>query len=118
HPAGAGSDVHERIRGGAHPPGGAGADGRAPGRDRPAGEGRVRESAMLTELAVLGGIMGLFVGLLEISHRLEETTPAQLTPEIALREAMRGPDGGALRIEFRRWGVESPPSRLPLDFGS
>jgi hypothetical protein len=73
---------------------------------------------MLTELAVLGGIMGIFVGLLEISHRLEDVTPGPLTPEAALREAMRGPDGGALRSEFRRWGVESPAAHRPLGFGS
>ncbi len=72
---------------------------------------------MLIELAALGGIMGLFVGLLEISHRLEETAPGPLTPEVALREAMRGPDGGVLRAEFRRRGVESPASRAPLGFG-
>jgi hypothetical protein len=73
---------------------------------------------MLTELAVLGGIMGVFVGLLELSHRLEATMPGPLTSEAALREAMRGPDGGALRTEFRRRGVESPALRPPLGFGS
>jgi hypothetical protein len=72
---------------------------------------------MLTELAVLGGITGIFVGLLEISHRLAGT-PGPLTPQAALREAMRGPDGGALRSEFRRWGVEPPPDQRPRGFGS
>jgi hypothetical protein len=72
---------------------------------------------MLTELAALGGIMALFVGLLEISHRLEETAAGALTPEDALREAMRGPDGGALRTEFRRRGVESPAPPRPPGFG-
>jgi hypothetical protein len=72
---------------------------------------------MLTELATLGGIMGLFVGLLEISHRLEETAPGPLSPEVALREAMRGPDGGALRTEFQRRGVEAPAARRPPGFG-
>lgn len=73
---------------------------------------------MLTELAVLGGLMGVFVGLLEISHRLEATVPGPLSAEAAVREAMRGPDGGAVRAEFRRSGiVAADPRRGLFGFG-
>jgi len=71
---------------------------------------------MWTELAVLGGIMGVFVGLLEVSHRLEETSGGRITPEVALQEALRGPDGGAVRAEFRRRGIESVGPRRPVGF--
>jgi hypothetical protein len=66
---------------------------------------------MLIELAALGGLVGMFVGLLEISHRLEETVPEPLSPEAAVREAMRGPDGSTVRAEFRRSGI------VPADRG-
>ncbi len=73
---------------------------------------------MLSELAVLGGLMGAFVGLLEIAHRLEETVPGALSPEAAIREAMRGPDGSTVRAEFRRSGIVSAdPRRNLFGFG-
>jgi hypothetical protein len=70
---------------------------------------------MLTDLVVIGGLMGTVVGLLEVSHRLEERSSARLSTETALREAMRGPDGSALRAEFRRRGVAAPVHRRPTD---
>ena len=71
---------------------------------------------MWTELAVLGGIMGVFVGLLEVSHRLAGASPGRLTPEAALQDALRGPDGGAVRAEFRRRGIEPVGPRHPVGF--
>ena len=71
---------------------------------------------MLAELAVVGGLMGLFVGLLEVSHRLDETAPGPLTARAAVREAMRGPDGAAVRAEFQRSGI-APVDRLPRPVG-
>lgn len=74
---------------------------------------------MLTELAVIGGLVGVFVGLLEISHRLDESGPGPLTAEAAVREAMRGPDGGTVRAEFRRSGIAPAVRRhRPLGFGA
>ena len=73
---------------------------------------------MLAELVVVGGLMGLFVGLLEISHRLDETAPGPLTAEAAVREAMRGPDGPVVRAEFQRSGIAPfDRHRRPVGFG-
>ncbi len=73
---------------------------------------------MLAELALVGGVMGFVAGLLEISHRLEEGGTRPLTTAAAVREAMRGADGGAVRAEYRRSGIETAdPRRRPLGFG-
>lgn len=73
---------------------------------------------MLAELALIGGVTGFVVGLLEVSHRLEEGGPRPLTTAAAVREAMRGRDGGAVRAEYRRSGIEpGDPRRRPLGFG-
>jgi len=73
---------------------------------------------MLAELALIGGVTGFVVGLLEVSHRLEEGGPRPLTTVAAVREAMRGRDGGAVRAEYRGSGIEpGDPRRPPLSFG-
>jgi hypothetical protein len=73
---------------------------------------------MLTDLVVIGGLMGVFVGLLELSHRLDATAPGPMTTEAAVREAMRGPEGGVVRAEFQRSGIEAPsPRRRSTGFG-
>ena len=71
---------------------------------------------MWTELAVLGGIMGVFLGLLEVSHRLEQVSNGRITAEVALRDALHGPDGGAVRAEFRRRGIDPIGPRHPVGF--
>lgn len=71
---------------------------------------------MLTELAFVGGVVGVFVGLLEVWHRAEEWSPGRLTAEGAVRAAMEGSEAAAVRAEFRRRGVE-PPARRPTGAG-
>ena len=65
---------------------------------------------MLTELVAIGGLVVAVVGVLEVSVRLQERPGRRLTPEAAIREAMRGPEAGVVRAEFRRSGI-SPPDR-------
>lgn len=72
---------------------------------------------MLAEVAVVGGVIGVALGLLEVSHRLDEGAPRPLTPEAAIREAMRGPEAGAVRAEFRRSGIQPLAPRRPVGFG-
>jgi hypothetical protein len=73
---------------------------------------------MLSELAVIGGVMSVVVGLLEISHRLEGSAPKPVNGTGAVREAMRGIEGNAVRAEYRRSGIEpSVAGRRPLGFG-
>lgn len=71
---------------------------------------------MLTEFAVLGGLVVAVVGVLEVSSRLKEGFGTGLPPETAIREAMRGPEGNAVRAEFRRSGIE--PVERPHRWGS
>lgn len=72
---------------------------------------------MLGDVAVVGGLMGVMVLLLEVSHRLEAGPPPRVTTEAALRDAMRGPEGSAIRAEYRRHGVEpAPVVRPPAGF--
>jgi hypothetical protein len=73
---------------------------------------------MLTELVLVGGVMGFVAGLLEVSHRLEEGGSRPLTTAAAVREAMRGPEGGAVRAEYRGSGIEPGDRRRrrSLDF--
>jgi hypothetical protein len=74
---------------------------------------------MLTELAVLGGLVGFMVAVLEVSYRLDAGATDPLSPEAAVREGMRGRDGdaAALRAEFRRRGVQPVDRPRPFDFG-
>jgi hypothetical protein len=74
---------------------------------------------MLRQLAVLGGLVGFVAAVLEVSHRLDMTTTDPLTPETAVREAMRyrGADAAALRAEFRLRGIQSGEPRRPFGFG-
>jgi hypothetical protein len=72
---------------------------------------------MLKDMAVIGGLMGAMVVLLEVSHRLE-AGPPRVTTESALRDALHGPEGGAIRAEYKRHGVEPRRApRLPAGFG-
>lgn len=71
---------------------------------------------MLTEIAFVGGVVGVFVGLLEVWHRVDEWGPGRLTGEAAVRAAMEGPEAAAVRAEFRRRGV-APPVRRPTSAG-
>jgi hypothetical protein len=68
---------------------------------------------MLSDVAVIGGLMGVMVVLLEVSHRLEAGPPPRVTTESALRDAMRGPEGSAVRAESRRRGVEPRATPRP-----
>jgi hypothetical protein len=73
---------------------------------------------MLTSMAIFSGLIGLAVAVLELSHRLDGASGSPLDGESALREAMRGPGGGAIRAEFQRRGVETPlHHRPPIAFG-
>jgi hypothetical protein len=73
---------------------------------------------VLRELAVIGGLIGFVLGVLEISHRAGAGVGGPLSPEAAVREAMRGPEAGAVRAEFRRSGIDgSDPRRTTLGFG-
>ncbi|HEV8673127.1 MAG TPA: hypothetical protein VGX21_03710 [Methylomirabilota bacterium] len=71
---------------------------------------------MLSELAVLGGLVGFVVGVLELSHRLNGSPDPPLTSEAALREALRGAEAAAIRAEYHRRGIEALPSR-PVTLG-
>jgi hypothetical protein len=73
---------------------------------------------MLSDVAVIGGLMGVMVVLLEVSHRLESGPPGAPTTQSALRDAVKGPEGSAVRAEYKRHGVDpgSTP-RLPAGFG-
>ncbi len=62
---------------------------------------------MLTEIAIIGGLVGVVAGLLEVSAG--PPAPAPRSAEEAIRAAMRGPESGAVGAEFRRRGV-IPPS--------
>jgi hypothetical protein len=68
---------------------------------------------MLSDVAIVGGLMGVMIVLLEVSHRLEAGPPPRATTESALRDAMRGPEGSAIRAEYRRRGVEPPAAIRP-----
>ncbi|HEV8306415.1 MAG TPA: hypothetical protein VGW35_02005 [Methylomirabilota bacterium] len=70
---------------------------------------------MLTELAVMGTVLGFVVGLFEFSHRLEDASPG-LSPETLVQKAMRGPDGLAVRAEFRRSGIQHLDGRREIGF--
>jgi hypothetical protein len=73
---------------------------------------------MLSDVAVIGGLMGVMVALLEVSHRLEAGPPGAPTTESALRDAGRGPEGSAVRAEYKRHGVDAGPTRrVPVGFG-
>jgi hypothetical protein len=73
---------------------------------------------MLGDLMLIGGVMGFVVALLEVSHRLEETAPRPLGTAAAIREAMRGVEGNAVRAEYRWSGIEPARQRQrPLGFG-
>jgi hypothetical protein len=73
---------------------------------------------MLTEVLVLGGLVGFVVAVLEVSYRLDAGGTDPLTAEAAVRQGMRrrDGDGAALRAEFRRRGIQPEP-RAPLDYG-
>lgn len=71
---------------------------------------------MLTEITLVGSVVGVFVGLLEVWHRVDEWTPGRLTTEGAVRAAMEGREAAAVRAEFRRLGV-TPPERRPTSLG-
>lgn len=72
---------------------------------------------MLSDVAVVGGLMGILVVLLEVSHRLEAGPSPHVSTESALQDAMRGPEGSAIRAEYRRRGVEPRATpRLPAGF--
>jgi hypothetical protein len=73
---------------------------------------------MLSDVAVIGGLMGVMVALLEVSHRLEAGPPGGATTESALRDAVKGPEGSVVRAEYRRRGVDAGPApRVPVGFG-
>ncbi len=73
---------------------------------------------MLIEIAMLGGLVGFVVGVFELSRRLDGAPAGPLSPEAAVREALRGPDGAAVRAEFRGRGVEAVERRSPpIGFG-
>ena len=68
---------------------------------------------MLTEIAIVGGVLGVVMGLLQGSSGPTRKAATRLTPEAAIREAMRGHEGRAVRAEFRRRGVIAPSERMP-----
>lgn len=68
---------------------------------------------MLTGIAIVGGVLGAVMGLFAGSPGPTRKAAARLTPEAAIREAMRGREGGAVRAEFRRRGVIAPSQRIP-----
>jgi hypothetical protein len=74
---------------------------------------------VLGELAVIGGLVTFVLGVLEVSHRAGAAAGAPPSPEAAVREAMRGPEAGAVRAEFRKSGIDAydPRRRLPPGFG-
>jgi hypothetical protein len=73
---------------------------------------------MLTGIAIVGGVIGVVLGLVRTSSGPSRRTATRLTPEAAIREAMRGREGRMVRTEFRRRGVIEPFERLPLAIGS
>jgi hypothetical protein len=63
---------------------------------------------MLTEIALLGIVLGAVVGLFEASSRPVNPRLDDATAEAAIRAALDGPDRAAVAAEFRRRGVIAP----------
>jgi hypothetical protein len=57
---------------------------------------------MLTELAIIGGVVVAVTAWLEASAASRRHAVPGLEPETAIREAMRGPEGPAVAAEYRR----------------
>jgi hypothetical protein len=72
---------------------------------------------MVAEVAVVIGVVGAVVGLARGSAGPTRKTADGLTPEAAIREAMRGDEARAVHAEFRRRGVSAPITRVALPAG-
>ena len=72
---------------------------------------------MLTDLAMLGGVMVAVLGLMEAGERVAGGPANAPSGEAALRAAMTGPEAEAVRAEFRRRGICPRPRRGPVGFG-
>ena len=66
---------------------------------------------MVTEIVLTGGLAVAILGILQGSRERRRRPDTTLSPEAAVRLAMRGPEGGAVRAEFRGSGIASPEWR-------
>ena len=71
---------------------------------------------MLADLFALGGVVVAVVAALEVTARFDRVPRRELRSEWAVREAMLGPEGGAVRAEFRRSGICPPERPRPAGF--
>ncbi len=71
---------------------------------------------MLSDLILIGGFVFVMAGVLEIATRPYWGPSRRPRGVSAIREAMRGPEAGAVRAEFRRSGICPPEPRRPGGF--
>jgi hypothetical protein len=69
---------------------------------------------MIAEITIVAAVVGAVVGLVRGSEGPSPKTGDELTPEAAIREAMRGDEARAVHAEFRRRGVSAPLGRAPV----
>jgi hypothetical protein len=66
---------------------------------------------MVTEIVLTGGLAAAILGILGGSRERRRHPDVALSPEAAVRLAMRGPEAGTVRAEFRRSGIVLPERR-------
>ena len=71
---------------------------------------------MLIEIVLSGGVLVAVLGILEGSRGRRGRVPPELRAETAIREAMRGEEGRAVRAEFGRRGICPPEPALGATF--
>jgi hypothetical protein len=66
---------------------------------------------MAGDLMWLGGVVVALAGVVGMGGRRRTRRPARVAR--AVRAAMSGPEGGAVRAEFRRSGIQPPDVLAP-----
>ena len=66
---------------------------------------------MVAEMVLVGGLVMVMAGALEVSTRPYWGPGRGARPESVIRQAMRGPEAAAVRAEFRRSGICPPEPR-------
>jgi hypothetical protein len=66
---------------------------------------------MAGDLMWLGGVVVALAGVVGMGGRRRTRHPARVAR--AVRAAMSGPEGGAVRAEFRRSGIQPPDVLAP-----
>lgn len=71
---------------------------------------------MLAEIVLVGGLVVVMAGVLEVSTRPYWGPGRRPRPESVIRELMQGPEAEAVRAEFRRSGICPPEPRRSVAF--